>query len=333
MNLAALATIDNRADYALAAITIAVTLPAAVILVRAWRNLRLSTLVIPWAWGVSCYALVTASTFYAALVPEAERVSSFLAIQFAAASSTLCPIVALVGAKRPQHSAWSFVVLALWFILALPAAEVICLHPGQDLEINSIRSWFLLGLITIEFCCFGLTKYAIPIGLLAAAQVCWLWDWLPLLPATPWLAPVQEVLGLWLLCFAIVTAWLLATLPRRAERSFDRLWFDFRDSFGLFWALKLAERVNDAGQQAGWDFDLGWSGFRTKADFAPLGDLPPATAAALQHNLQGLLRRFVAAEWISERLAPAVDLAAHATSAPAEILDDQSASPRVKHES
>lgn len=316
MNLAALATIDNHADYALLALTIAVTLPAAAILVRAYWHVRETTLVIPWAWTFGCFALVTATSCYAGLVPAEERVSSFLAIQFAAASGTLCPIVALVGAKRPQHTAWSFVVVSLWLVLALPAAEVICLHPGQELEINSIRGWFLWVLIAVEVSCFTITKYCFAIWWLAVAQVLWLFDWLPLLPESTWLTGVRELFGLWMMSYAIVMAWLMMAITANRQRfAYDRLWLDFRDSFGLFWALKLAERVNDAGQQAGWDFDLGWTGFRTKSSFAPLEKLPPEEATALRNSLQGLLRRFVSAEWISERLDSAVDLAA--TEAPA----------------
>lgn len=310
MNLAALATIDNQSEYARAALAMAATLPAAVILLRAWWTVRESTLVIPWAWSVGCFALVAATSTYAALVPASERGTSFVAMQFAAASGTLCPIVALVGAKRPQHSAWSFVVLALWLVLALPAAEVICLHPGQQLEINSIRSWFLWGLLAAELSAFVLTRYSLSMLLLVSGQIVWLSEWLPLLPRFSSLAELREVTGLVLATSAVVGAWVISLRPARTSNQLDRLWFDFRDSFGLFWALKLAERVNDAGKQAGWDFDLGWGGFRTKADFAPLDQLSPETATALRNSLQGLLRRFVSAEWISERLDAGVDLAA-----------------------
>jgi hypothetical protein len=273
------------------------------ILARAFWRLRGSTLIIPWAWSLGCFALVAASSLYAAVVPAEERVSSFSAIQFAVASGTLCPIVALVGAKRPQHSAWSFVVLALWFVLALPAAEVIWLHPGQELEINSIRSWFLWALLAAELSAFALTRYGVSMLLLVAAQVVWLSEWLPLLSRVGLLPESRELTGLVLASLAIVSAWLLSWPRTRALNRFDRLWFDFRDSFGLFWALKLAERVNDAGKQAGWDFDLGWGGFRTKSEFAPLGEMGPQVEEALMNSLQGLLRRFVAAEWISGRIA------------------------------
>jgi hypothetical protein len=296
MNLAALATIDNQTETALAALTIAVTLPPAVILGRTYWTARESTLMIPWAWCVGCFALVVLTCGYAAFVPAPERSSTFLAIQFAAASGTLCPIVALVGAKRPQHSAWSFVVLALWFILALPAAEVIFLNRGQELEINSIRSWFLWVLLAAELSTFAATRYAVGILLLVAGQIVWLHPWLPLFPRWETLQDMREPIGLALVSFATVTAWLVSLRPTRTTNKFDRLWYDFRDTFGLFWALKLA------GKQAGWDFDLGWTGFRTKSTFAPLDQLPPAEETALRNNLQGLLRRFVSSEWISERL-------------------------------
>jgi hypothetical protein len=49
-------------------------------------------------------------------------------------------MLAVLGAKRPQHAAWSFVVLAFWGILALPAAETYFLQRGQRREMGDARS-------------------------------------------------------------------------------------------------------------------------------------------------------------------------------------------------
>ncbi len=313
MNLVAFAANNDQPSYAAMTIALAVTLPAALILLRAYRALAGTTLIIPWAWCCGVFALASFTCLDAALAPGSSRMSSFAAIHFVAACGTLCPLVALLGAKRPQHSAWSYVVLALWAMLALPAAEVIFLQPGQALEINAFRGWFLWILIAAELLNFGMTRYGMSSLLLVAGQIVWLRDYLPLLPLIPpILSGWSELLGLVLVSLAIVSAWGFSLRNSRNVNVsvYDRVWFDFRDSFGLFWALRLTERVNDGANQAGWDFDLGWTGFRTKQDFAPLGELAPEIEAPLRNNLQGLLRRFVSQQWISQRLGPPLDLPA-----------------------
>src|SRR5690606_15309695 len=130
----------------------------------------------------------------------------------------------------PQHAAWSFVVASLWIMLALPAAEVVFLQPGQNMEINSFRGWFLWVLLAAELCAFVLTRYGLSAVLLVAGQVVWLDRWLPLGPFVPNSTQFDvELLGLILVAAAIFTAWTVWLRRTSAETEYDRLWFDFRD--------------------------------------------------------------------------------------------------------
>lgn len=307
MNFVVLADSDFYANPVVTGVAVAATLAASVILLRAYRTLAGSTLVIPWGWSLGTFGCIAATSFYAKFVlthRSDNPYGPFSSIHFLAACGTLCPLVALIGAKRPQHTAWNFVVLSLWGMLALPAAEVIFLQPGQKLEINSFRSWFLLALIAAEFFNFIGTRYAFSCAALVLAQLIWLGPWLPFGLWFPAGRFDWELMGLLCASVAIITAWAIALRPTRASNPYDELWFDFRDSFGLFWSLRLVERVNDtaSAKQADWDFDLGWGGFRTKQEFLTLGKLPPEVDAALRNCLSGLLRRFVSREWIEQRL-------------------------------
>lgn len=291
--------------WSLPLLVLALTLPVVAILWRTWPRLRETTLVVPLGWTAVSFAGSALMTLWAATIGTRSPESDFAAWQLVLACGTLCPLVAVIGAKRPQHGAWNLVVLTLWGMLALPAAEVLLLQPGQALEINSFRSWFLVALLLAELVNYGATRFGFAVLLLVAAQVSWL------LPHLPWglsagdaaAQPVaRQLIGFVLLTAAILVAWGQGHARREASSAFDRLWFDFRDAFGLFWALRLMERVNDAARQAEWDFDLGWTGFRTKTDFAPLGKLPTEISGPLRNALQGLLRRFVTTEWIEQRL-------------------------------
>jgi hypothetical protein len=311
MDFVVLADSDFYANPVVTGVALAATLAAAVILVRTYRTIAGTTLIMPWTWSLLTFACIAATNLYATFVLN-DRLDNpygtFSSTHFLAACGTLCPLVALIGAKRPQHTAWNFVVVSLWGMLALPAAEVVFLQPGQILEINSFRSWFLLALIAVELLNFMATRYAISCALLVVAQLIWLGPWLPFELWFPAGRFDWELLGLLCASSATITAWAVALRPTRADNAYDKLWFDFRDSFGLFWSLRLIERVNDTAKQANWSFDLGWGGFRTKAEFKPLGKLPPEVDAALRNCLQGLLRRFVSREWIAQRLGGEVEL-------------------------
>jgi hypothetical protein len=305
MDFAALVERQPGSQLAIAAVCVGFTLLAGLILlVQLWSQ-RGSTLVIPQAWTNFCFAVLTICMFVGLAWPNVSRTSDYRAWAFVAACGTFCPFVAMVGAKRPQHTAWSFVVVTLWGLLALPAAEVVFLQPGQRFEINAFRSWFLVALLFAEAVNFLFTRFWFATLLLLLSQVVLLAPYLPI--QVPSVAEIGELgritIGFGSLAAAMVVAKIASGEVLRATQSrFDRLWFDFRDSFGLFWALRLMERVNDTAKQAGWDFDLGWGGFRTKQDFAPLGELPAEIEQPLRNTLAGLLRRFVSDEWIAERL-------------------------------
>ncbi len=60
--------------------------------------------------------------------------------RYIAAMSTFSPIMALLGAKRPQDRGWQFIVATLWAILSLPACEWLLF--GGVAEIHPARFWF-----------------------------------------------------------------------------------------------------------------------------------------------------------------------------------------------
>jgi hypothetical protein len=305
MDFAALVERHLAAQLMLAVLCVGFTLLAGLSLILNALAQRGSTLVIPNVWAIASLAPLTACVLVGLAWSDVSRSSDYAAWSFVAACGTFCPFAAIVGAKRPQHAAWSFVVATLWGMLALPAAEVLFLQPGQQLEINSFRSWFLVAILVAEALNFLFTRYALAVAILLAGQIYMLSPYLPFRALAS--LGTGELGRLTIGVLAIALSVLIAVVLSRPSRGkvhnrLDRLWFDFRDSFGLFWALRLMERVNDTAKQAGWNFDLGWTGFRTKQDFAPLGELPIDIEQPLRNTLQGLLRRFVSEQWIAERL-------------------------------
>ena len=276
------------------------------ILLRARRAILETTLTSAWWWTLAALVAWSAANLFQASAP----------LRFAAIALSLCPAVALIGAKRPQHLAWNFVVVSLCAIVALPAAENLFLHPGRPVEMGDARGWFLWILILLGPISFVSTRHWPAAILLAIGQIAALGphlpllrsDWLAYLGLADWLIS-SDLVGLLLAVAAVCAAWARrhTSASSRSSLDYDCLWLDFRDTFGLFWALRVQERVNAAAKQYDWPFELAWSGFRSKADDAPLVAADPSSEPALRTTLRGLLRRFVSNRWIAERTGQELD--------------------------
>lgn len=254
-----------------------------------------TTLLAAWRWSLAsllCIALGEASI---GLAPGVWTASWAASLRFAAAMTTFCPIMALLGAKRPQHRPWQFIVLSLWVILSLPSLEWL-LFSGMR-EIHAARFWFLMALTLLGAGNGLATRFWLAGLLVALGQIAMV---SPFCAATQSLLPgaLAPLLGLLLM----VAGWSLIALarprPRQSVASLNRVWLDFRDAFGAVWSLRVAERINASASMCAWPVRLGWYGFRAQEQDI-CSEAPPVAAAALRT----LLRRFVSPEWIDERLA------------------------------
>jgi hypothetical protein len=264
-----------------------IPLTAGVLAAGAWtwgRNaIRGTTLTGPWTWHlIAVLGLCVAAT---CLLSVGGKPDWAQAVRLAVATLLFCPTMALLGARRPQHGAWHFIVLTLWCVLILPAAEIVLLRPGQILEVRDFRGWFLWVLIAAELLNRLGTRLWLAGLLQASTEILLLAEFLPLLrqPFTPvfWLvAPL-----LWALALAEMARVYRAS--RAEEDVLSRQWLQFRDRFGVLWGLRIMERINAAAVMYNWPLRLHWSGFAGATD-----NLPAEADAGLRQTLANLLRRF-----------------------------------------
>jgi hypothetical protein len=278
---------------------------AAVALAALWRGSRAvsgTTLQAPWWWAASSL-LAVATSETAIAVFDAGQTAGAAQLRLAASTTTFLPLVALLGAKRPQDRGWQFIVLAFWLMLALPAGQAWLLKPDHPPVMHGIWSCFVLLLAVIGVTNYLPTRFW-PAALLAGAgQIVLHWDYLPLRDGMK-----PDGLSLWglgLLASALVAAAVIGRRRRPQGDPLDRLWIDFRNQYGVVWGLRVAERIDASATARGWDVSLGWQGFST-----PFGGsieaIPSAVRAELEASARTVLRRFVSAEWIDERLAAPV---------------------------
>jgi hypothetical protein len=288
--------------------------------VLAARNrLRKTTLLGAWVWAafaLTVWALTFLATEVLGWLSDGAADQAWLA----SAVLLVCPFVAVLGARRPGSRVWDlFIVAPLAVVLDLPAVTAWNrdFSPApMHLEIPMLAGY---GLVLVMGTGNYLgTRFALPALLAAAAGL--------LVPVSTsslhWLPesfPTRAAATL-LLSMAIWTAALAmrknprtgaplkpSPIPRgegsvRAPIPFDRLWNEFRDLYGIVWARRILDRVNEAALGENWPVRLHLPSFMPTDPSATVS-LTADQSRQIEQTLRWLLRRFVDPDWIDERLA------------------------------
>lgn len=259
-----------------------------------------TTLVGPWIWSMVAAGAVIATS----LLIHAVSAESASLLVYLAATATLCPVVALLGAKKPQNRAWQWIVGALWLILSLPALTAVTYRHTQ-LQLGSIWIGLIVILILLPIINYLATRYLFSALLTAVAQVTLLVDCEAITPNANsiWIMrdawPSPTTIAVLLLLLANVAALFLTprklNTSQRGDRTND-LWQEFSQRYGLLWSRRVADRAEKLLEQAGSSLRLGRAGFYTSENRQNiLSEQPPKQATA---TLKNLLLRFVSPQWM-----------------------------------
>lgn len=262
---------------------------------RVRATLQGTTLRTAWAWGAAALlAWIAAWTSGTILDSGATG-----ALWYAVAVLMLCPPIAVLGARRPGIRVWSwFVLVPLVLVFAWPAfAEW---NRGWGGEPLRLATPMLLGYLLVMVMGLGNyvgTRFTPTALLLGASQL------LVILPisatASEWF-PNAEAARAWatlLLGAATLSAAFAARHHRTASAPLDALWIDFRDWFGIVWARRFMDRINDQARREQWPVRLELDGL-----VATDTQTAPVASPQVEHAFRWLLRRFADPEWIDERL-------------------------------
>ncbi|MFI4876190.1 MAG: hypothetical protein ACIALR_12655 [Blastopirellula sp. JB062] len=267
------------------------------------KALHGTTLVAPWRWALIAWISVTGAEAWIGFAVSAGSLATYRdSLRFLASMTLFCPQIAQLGAKRPQNVAWQWVVVTLWAVLVMPVGEQLAAGRGGELILSGARSWFLFVLVVVGLLNNGPTRFGVTAILLAMSQTLLLAQHLPGLGRD--LAAGGAALAILLLLMAILLTVLDWPSRGSVSRPEDRVWLDFRDSFGAFWGLRVAERINASATRYQWGLWLTWSGF-AQVEFVGLaGEVNEEVNSALRLSLRSLLRRFVSDDWLRQRLPP-----------------------------
>ena len=218
----------------------------------------------------------------------------------------------------------SVLLQLLLVVLWLPSLEGLALRPSQPLELHAARRGFAAILVVMVLVCYLPTRNGFAALFVAAGQSVLLGAGVPALcavdvTAAPAVGAVLFAAGAW-------AAYFVVGRERTASPStsdVERAWRDFRTLYGWLWSVRTVERLNVAAARRDWGLRLTWGGrVELHGDDLRSNDvhgndvrddtsedaggcreaMKPEAEAALERATRELLRRFVSAAWIAERL-------------------------------
>lgn len=248
-----------------------------------------TTLTAPLNWATLSALLLLIASFYLGEDSLIQNKLLQAAIWYIVGCSTFCPLMAVLGAKRPQNLGWQWVVATLWLILVWPALQALALPAGPRLELFAAWRLFLLALIVLGLLNYLPTRHWLAALFTAAGQGLLLGEYLEHELSSPWRFSIA--LGSLLVASVLV---MLRRTKVPEDRSINQLtqrWLSFRNAYGAFWGLRIMQRVNETGELRHWPVHLTWFGFEPKTD-RESRELTQDELAEIEQTLDSLLRRF-----------------------------------------
>lgn len=278
---------------------------ATIVLISSIRGLRGTTLLTAGGWS-----LAGLTAWWSAMLCEnlglTSRSTTDL-LYYLTSVLLLCPGIAVLGARRPGHVAWNFfVLLPLVAVLLWPAVASVPLVEKDaplDLESPPMIGFALVAVMGMGNY-FG-TRFTLPAMLHAAMLfllACSMWASAPELALIPERDLARHMASVALMISVAVAA-LRAGESVEGLGPHDRLWLDFVDQFGLVWAKRVMDRLNEAARHEKWSAEFQWHGIQR--DPKATDEEQSRTDARIEHNVRWLLKRFVNPEWIEARLTTA----------------------------
>jgi hypothetical protein len=230
--------------------------------------------------------------------------------------STLAALAALgsvLNARAPGGRVWAGLMAVLVVVFLIPWLE----GPWRVRRAGGLASLHLDAPWTIFYALLvvvGVTNY-LPTRFGAAA------GWLALgflleylgLTRDDWPASRRAMSWSWCAWTLAAAAWAAHRGGARAPAArtrLERLWFWFRDLWGVVWALRIQERFNRTAELKGWPVRLGWFGLEPAgapaglaSGAAPAGPAPGEDLTEAEAAFRGLIRRFAQPERVAEVLA------------------------------
>jgi hypothetical protein len=296
-----IALVPDRAPPALALVLLSTAWPWS----RAWRSARGTALRPALVWVALAVLAATAAQAVGWGEPVAAGRPWAGRLTYLSTLATLAALVSVLNARAPGNRVWAGLMALLVLVFLIPWLEgpwrLRRAHGLAQLHLDSPWTIFyglvvLVGLTNYLPTRFGGSAGWLALGFLLEYLGLTRPDWPPERRALLWAA------ASWTLAAGLWTARRAAGRAPAAHARLERLWFWFRDLWGVVWALRIQERFNRTAALKAWPIRLGWFGLEPVDPAAAAR--PPEAPAEAEAALRGLLRRFAQPERLDEVLGP-----------------------------
>ncbi len=237
-----------------------------------------------WRWAVSaCFVAMTAVGMRLISSVPPGMTSG---VHYLAATLLLAPMVDILGARNPGHRTWPwFVVVPLIAVLQWPTVSHLFSERLETAVVIPLPATigFLLVLAMGSGNYFGTANTtACLIGSMAIV--------LFVLPVTELVAWPGDAFCLASCICLTIAALLIEGRLKAMNASADHqsLWADFRDIYGMVWARRVMDRINQFAEREKWSVVMTLDGFRPRDE----ADAPNGSLERPQEILKWVLRRF-----------------------------------------
>lgn len=255
-----------------------------------------------WRWSlVAASSLLLSAVMSGQLFDTSPATSSLL--QLISVVLLLTPSVSTLGARNPGVATWQvFVVIPLIIVLLWPGLSDLISSRGQEplrLGIPAFSGLCLVLMMSMSTCLgTSLTVPSLFFFSAVSLGLCPAMGWMDL--TSPWqsLVPVLLAGGVWLSLRSIRLSLHAVEIAQTRAELVDASWSLFQDLYGLVWAKRIQDRVNQFAVREQWNVLLTHEGFRDANGNSPSDqDLEKPRDA-----LRWVLTRFADDQWISDKL-------------------------------
>jgi hypothetical protein len=274
----------------------------------AWKATRGTALRPALVWALLAIAVAITAQAAGWAEPLADGRPTAGRLTYLSTLAALAALGSVLNARSPGGRVWAGLMAILVLVFLIPWLEGPwrVRRAGGLTLLHLDAPWTIFyGLLVIV----GVTNY-LPTRFGAAAAWLALGFLLEYLGLTrgDWPASRRATLWSWYAWTLAAAAWAAHRGGMRAPAGrtrLERLWFWFRDLWGVVWALRILERFNRTAELKGWPIRLGWFGLEPApgaADRLGPPDTPEDNAVA-EAVFRGLIRRFAQPDRLAEVLA------------------------------
>ena len=255
-----------------------------------------------WIWSLVAATSLLLSVLMSGQIFKTSPATSSL-LQLVSVVLLLTPSVSTLGARNPGVATWQvFVVIPLIIVLLWPGLSDLISSRGQEplrLGVPAFSGICLVLMMSMSTC-VGTSLTAPSLFFFSAVSLglCPAMGWMDV--TSPWQSLIPFLLfgGVCLALKSIRVKFRAIEMSRTRLELVDASWSLFQDLYGLVWAKRIQDRVNQFAIREQWTVLLTHEGFRDVNGNIPSDqDLEKPRDA-----LRWVLTRFADDQWISDKL-------------------------------